>query len=245
MYSRYIDTVTRAVVSNDLSWFKSDPAYREILEHCSLHFGRIYYDILRTQYKLSDDTIFQFCALNDRVGNPVRYSIGTLEQPVSPASLLYLQHAMRTIDHMQSLSLDQVDIVEVGCGYGGFVLALSYVSKLRNLAIRSYACVDLDDPLQLQSLYLSKFDLPFPVSFHSASTYGRNVEGQNLFFVSIYCFSEIERAHQTGYIQTLLPKTSHGLLIWNHIPLFEFGKPILLAEPETPCTGPGNLLVLF
>lgn len=245
MYDRYIEFVRRVVASGDLSSFKSNPIYREILEHCSPEFGRTYYQLLRDQYGLSDDVILEFCRLNDRLGSPVKYALGTLDVPVSPASLLYLQHAMRTMDHLQFLQLQDVDIVEVGCGYGGYGLALNYVSKIRNVRIRSYNCVDLDEPKGLQELYLNHHELSFPVYFHSASTYGQSVSGSNLFFVSIYCFSEIEKRHQLGYIEHLLPKTNHGFLIWNHVPLFEFGKYVMLAEPEVPRTGPGNLLVLF
>jgi hypothetical protein len=245
MYAKYVEFVERTVGSGDLSSFKSSPIYREILEHCSPEFGRTYYSMLRNQYGLSDETILAFCNLNDKVGSPVKYTIGNLSTPVSPASLLYLQHAMRTLDHMESLQLNDVDIVEVGCGYGGYAYALDYTSKLRGIRIRSYNCVDLDGPLRLQELYTNQCNLSFPIQFHSASTYGKNISGTNLFFVSIYCFSEIEKQHQLGYIQHLLPKTTHGLLLWNHIPLFQFGKQYTLVEPETPCTGPGNLLVLF
>lgn len=245
MYKRYTDLVHRVVTSGDISTFKSEPAYREILEHCSPQFGRVYYDLLRTTYGLSDDTISTFCTMNDQIGSPVRHSIGNLKTPVSPASLLYLYHAMITLDHLVSRAMNRHDIVEVGCGYGGLILALDYASKLRSIPIHSYACVDLDAPLRLQSLYLSSFDISFPITFHSATTYGGTVPGRSLFLVSIYCFSEIEREHQRGYIRTLFPNVSHGLLLWNHVPLFDFGKPILLAEPEVPCTGPGNLLVLF
>jgi hypothetical protein len=245
MYTKYIDFVEKTVTGGDLSSFKSSDIYRDILEHCSPKFGNMYYEMLRNQYGLSNETILTFCSLNDKLGSPIKYTIGSLPNPVSPASLLYLHHAMRTLDHIESLGLDDIDIVEVGCGYGGYAFALDYVSKLRGISIQSYSCIDLDAPLKLQELYINQCNLSFPVYFHSASTYGKNVTGNNLFFVSIYCFSEIEKHHQIGYIRSLLHKTPHGLLIWNHVPLFDIEKQLILVESETPCTGPGNLLVLF
>lgn len=245
MYDLYIRFLREVITKGDISTFKSNTAYREILEHCSVKFGIQYYNLLQTRYGLSNETIEAFCTLNDSVGTPIKHKIGSLNTTVSPASLLYLYHAMITLDHLLSVNVQSNDIVEVGCGYGGYIVAIDFASKLRNIAVRNYTCVDLDEPIELQKLYLRRFNISFPVEFHSASTYGKNIYGENLFLVSIYCFSEIEKLHQIGYIKNLFPKISHGIMIWNHVPIFDFGKKPILIETETPCTGPGNKLVLF
>jgi hypothetical protein len=245
MYTEYIKFVDSITASGDISSFKSNPIYREILEHVSPEIGHMYYTILKNRYLLSDDAIRSFCQRNDSVGTPIKYTIATLAIPVSPTSLRYLEHAMRTIDHIQSLSIDNVDIVEVGCGYGGYALALDYASRIRNILIRSYTFIDLDEPLRLQARYIDTFEVSFPVRFHSASTYGADIREGSMFLISMYCFSEIDKVHQIGYLKHLFPKIHHGILMWNHISLFDFGKPVILAEPEIPLTGPGNLVVLF
>lgn len=246
IYDSYISYVNSVVSSKDLSNFKSNKIYRGILEHCSQEFGKQFYSILRNEYNITDHTIEIFCSMNDSIGDPLKYKIGTLRMLVSPASVLYLQHASMTLRHMRSLNLSSVHMVEVGCGYGGYLLAMDYLSREYGIRIESYTCIDLDPVSNLQSMYLSNFKLSFPVTFQSASTYGKNVsEVSNLFFVSIYCFSEVSRSHQLGYMEHLIPKTSHGLIIWNMSPFFDIGKSILYKEPEVPCTGPGNLLVLF
>jgi hypothetical protein len=244
-YTRYIDNVEKVVASGRIDGFKSHSNYNYVLEHCSPKFGEDYYKLLRSTHNLSDDQIAVYCKINDRIGGSALASIGTLPFPVSPTSVGYLRHASLTIDHMISLNLNDVNVVEIGCGYGGYLLALDYASKLRGIRIQSYTCIDLDAPLRLQELYLSRHNVSFDVSFVSASTYGQNVRKDNLFFVSIYCFSEISPDHQRGYMTHLIPRVSHGLIMWNHVDLFNFGKPLVSANPEVPLTGHYNRLVLF
>jgi hypothetical protein len=245
MYTHYIQHVKNIVNLNNLTTFKSNAAYREILEHCSQAFGNQYYDILRNEFGMTNDVILNFCQKNDAIGNPVKCTIGELSVPVSPASVLYMQHAALTLNHIQELGLSRVNIVEVGCGYGGYLLALDYLSAMYDIHIESYTCIDLDVVCKLQMQYLSNFEVSFPVHFQDASEYGKSVKADNLFFVSIYCFSEIDRIHQQGYLTHLIPKASHGLMIWNMKPFFDIGKEIVYKGDERPYTGPGNLLVLF
>lgn len=245
MYAPYADYVRSIVSTRDISTFKSNPKYTYMLEHVLPSSGKEYYTILRNDYSLSDETISSFCTKNDAIGSPIRCMIGSLPHPVSPTSLRYLVHASTILDHLVSHTNDTRDIVELGCGYGGLALALDFVSTLRSIPISSYTCVDLDAPLALQKLYLQNFTLSFPIDFHSASTYGAGITKQNMFFVSMYCFSEIETEHQIGYIRRLLPKVSHGVMLWNMIPVFDFGKTITCIDTERPLTAVGNKIVLF
>ena len=198
-----------------------------------------YYTLLRERYSLTDQEIETFCDMNDLLGSPIKYMMGPIH--ASPASMLYLYHANQILDRLDN----DVDIVEVGCGYGGLILALEYASKRRHRKIRSYTCIDLDAPLRLQEMYLQHFSLSFPVWFHLASTYGMHIPKRNMFLVSIYCFSEIDKEHQIRYMKHLFPKVDHGFILWNHVQLFDFGKPVQSVQPENPRTGPGNLMVFF
>jgi len=207
--------------------------------------GLQYYNVLRTTHNINRNIIEDFCSQNDKIGSPVKYSISDMSFPVSPTSLRYIDHAVKTLNHIQSIGLNSVNIVEVGCGYGGLLLAIDYMSKLRGITIASYSCVDIDSVTSLQELYLSNYNLSFPVTFHSASTFGNSVAGNNLFLVSMYCFSEIEPENQKGYIKNLIPHVKNGIFMWNHCDVFDFGKPILSIQDEQPLTGRNNKLVLF
>jgi hypothetical protein len=245
MYQHYIDYVESIVKSNHLDNFKSNNIYRDILEHVSHSIGEEYYRLLITKHNLDKNLIEKFCLENDKLGSPVKYVIGDLSFPVSPTSLRYLDHAVHTLNYIQTLKLQTVNIVEIGCGYGGLLLALDYMSKLYGITINSYSCIDIDVVTKLQSLYISNYDISFPVTFHSASTFGHSVKNDNLFLISMYCFSEIETVNQQRYIETIMKRISNGIIMWNHCDIFDFGKKIISIEDEKPLTGHNNKLVLF
>jgi hypothetical protein len=135
-------------------------------------------------------------------------------------------------------------MVEVGGGYGGLFLALQYFAQKEGVEITNYSLIDLKEAVELQKKYLSKHTVTIPLSFHDASTFGKDVEGNDLFFISNYSFSEISVILQQRYIEHLLPKCSHGFLTWNMIDLYDFGKNVTYTE-EIPQTGYTNKFVFF
>lgn len=205
-----------------------------MLEHVSPIDGYEYLNLLLTECSMTAETIYHFCRQNDSIGKPNMVQYPTLAGPVSPTSLRYLYHAHLILQHMP----DNQHIVEIGCGYGGLCLAINALSKNYQKRVLSYACIDLDPAIQLQNAYLSKCSLDYPVTYHSASTYGNTLDKENKYFlISNYCFSEIAAHHQKQYIEHLFPLVDSGFFVWNHIPLYNFGKPIVRIEQERPLTG--------
>lgn len=235
MYSQYENFLK---TMDSLANFKQNSNYTYVLEHVSKPQGEEYYNLLKDIY--SDDVIQVFCNVNDSIGNPVRHLINRIV--TSPTSLRYLYHAHLILKHFGNQP--EVNIVEVGGGYGGLCLAIDYLSKYMNKNIHSYHIIDLDPAINLQKIYLKKYTLSFEVTFSSASDYGKELKRDDYCLISNYCFSEIEKHHQENYITCLFPKVSCGFLIWNHIPLYDFGKKVNV-ENEIPLTGPGNLFVFF
>lgn len=176
--------------------------------------------------------------MNDFFGNPNKSTIQN--KFISPTSLRYLYHAYLILSYISK----PVTIVEVGCGYGGLCLAINYLSKILNKQVLEYHCIDLKSVINLQQKYLSQFDLTFKVNFHFSDTFGRDVQGENLFLISNYCFSEISNENQQLYIKTLFPKITNGFIVWNFIPLYDFSKSYNV-EHERPLTGSGNKFVYF
>lgn len=222
---------------NDVSNFKNDYRYTYVLEHVSQEQGNEYYKLLKYECNLTDNIIWEFCELNDSIGNPNKYVING--KNVSPTSLRYLYHAYTAITYFGQPNLK---IVELGCGYGGLCLAINYLSSFLNVTIESYDLIDLDNAIRIQKIYLKNFQLKFTPVFHSSSTYGKDTSGNLL--ISSYCFSEIDKEHQVKYLEVLFPKLSKGFITWNHIPLYDIGKNVT-SIVEKPLTGPGNLFVFF
>jgi len=67
----------------------------------------------------------------------------------------------------------------------------------------------------------------FPINYINALNYGENINIDNGFLISCYAFSEIERKHQTNYINKLFKKINHGFFAWNFINVYDFGKRII------------------
>ncbi len=243
-YSPYVNYVRHILTSGDLSGFKSHQDYTYMLEHVSEEQGRSYLDLVRSKTAIKQEDIQAFCALNDRTGSPNMASFGNFS--ASPTSLRYIWHAHTILSWFQTFEKSKtgIDIVEVGGGYGGLCLAVSYFAAQYGVSISSYTIVDIKEPNMLQAVYLSKHALQFPVHFEDAAAFGANIQKTGLFLISNYCFSEVAYEVQKQYIDTLFPKVSHGFLAWNMIPVYHFGFDMRIEE-ETPNTGPYNKFIFF
>jgi hypothetical protein len=182
--------------------------------------------------------IIRFCQENDKYGGGEKYDFGFIV--TSPSNFRYILHAHLIFTHIKSNNMNDVNIVEVGCGYGGLCLAIHLFSNLYNINILSYNLVDLPDMINLQKIYLSNFNIN-NLKFHNAYDY--NIEN-NLFLISNYCFSEISDDNQKQYIQKLFPKVIHGFMAWNFIPVYNFGFECKVVD-EYPLTGCYNKYIFF
>jgi hypothetical protein len=237
MYQAYCGYIRSIVESKDVSSFKGNSAYQGILEHVSSELGHKYLETIVRLHGITRDNIVSFCKRNDAIGSPKLVSIDGML--VSPSSLRYICHALLILSHCVRVKNLTPSIVEVGCGYGGLALAIDSFSSMFGVTVKSYTMIDLDDPLRLQTLYLSNHTCSFPVYFESASTYGSNIKGNDNFLVSNYCFSEVHPQIQQNYLRTLFPKCRNGFLLWNHVKIFDIGKKVLI-EQEVPLTCPTN-----
>ena len=235
-YGRYERYVSHILSQDNLNSFKTHPDYTYMLEHVSFEQGTLYKAYIEKDTTLSSDDIRQFCMLNDSVGSPSRmmFDGGLI---CSPTSLRYIWQAYIILTYFKRLTGDEpIDIVELGGGYGGLCLAIHTFAPHLQVNIRSYTIIDLDAPNRLQEKYLAGFPMTFPVSFARANTHGASISGTSNYFISNYCFSEIDNENQNKYIQTLFPKIIHGFMAWNHIPIYNFGFAIKDTD-EVPNTG--------
>lgn len=224
--------------------FKTQPSYANMLQHNDYHMGLNYLANINKFFSVPQDSICKFTKSIDEIGGAVCHHYGN-GLYCSNISLRYVFQSLLILQYMsKELKLKEVSIVEVGCGYGGLMLALRFFSNLFNIKIKSYSMIDLDGPSYIQEYFLSHFSIEFPVSFVNSETYGKFIEGDDLFLISNYCFSEIGYENQKKYIEHLFPKCSHGFFAWNAIDLYDFGKNYRYEE-EYPKTSPKNKYVYF
>lgn len=234
-YSSYEDSINNILKSGDITKFKGSSHYTAILEHTSLELGIKYLECIRKHFDLSDDEVLAYCRKNDSIGSPRLESVNGLL--VSPSSLRYIFHSLKILEYCRSLGLNELKFVEVGAGYGGLILALNHFASRYDIKILEYHCIDLQWPLKLQQKYISYHTLEFHVIPHINYKFGSDIHESNYFLISNYCFSEIDKLYQEKYISHLFPKTDHGFLTWNHIPIYDIGKKITV-ELEYPLTCP-------
>jgi hypothetical protein len=243
-YTKYLE-FTKTASENSLVFetFKQNTFYKEILEHVTFTQGAQYLALIWHFFKLSDQELEEFCALNDRYGSPQLFEYSSTLK-CSPTSLRYIFHSLLILHYIRDLQLKEVSIVEVGCGYGGLFLAIQHFAKKVGITLKQYRLIDLPEVVSLQKTYLSKHTSQTPTAFYDATRYGSEIQETDLFFISNYCFSEISDANRRGYIEHLLPKCSHGFIAWNMIDLFDFGKKYI-EGPELPRTGDKNKFIYF
>ena len=243
MYTNYYQFISSIIENNALLDFKSNNHYQAILEHVSFEQGQNYLDIIINTTNLNINDIVEYCTLNDKIGGGNKYNYGFIT--TSPTNFRYIFHSYLILKYMNKLNLNNINIVEIGGGYGGLCLALNIFCTHYNIIINSYSLVDLPIVSSLQKKYLDNHSLKFPYNTYSAFNYGQEIENtNNTFLISNYSFSEISKEYQSNYIKLLFPKIQHGFMVWNHIPLYYFGFNYT-DEPEYPSTAGSNKYVYF
>ena len=131
--------------------FKRDIGIKEIIESVGLNYGIIYLDnILKYQdINIDWDDIKK---LND-IGNPENnsFTINGKNYELSPTTLRYVQFSLDILKHMKNKNIKEVDIVEIGGGYGGQACLLYLLAD--TVKINSYTILDLPEVNILQNKF--------------------------------------------------------------------------------------------
>jgi hypothetical protein len=219
---------------SNLNDFKYSKIFQEILEHVNYEQGIEYLKLIKEKTNITNEQIFAFCEINDKIGGGDKLDFKLIK--TSPSNFRYIFHSYLILNHIKNLGINNIDIVEIGGGYGGLCLAMNFFSNMFNIVINKYNIIDLPPVKNLQQAYLSQHKLNFSLQTHNAFEYGSNVEEKNVFLISNYSFSEISDENQKNYIKTLFPKVKHGFFTWNFIPVYDFGFEYT-EEVEYPMTG--------
>ena len=243
----YPEMVRRAALRSKLfENFKSDPVYRQILEHVSEEQGSRYIEHIEAMWPQLLKDIERY-KVNDLVGNPIRYVYPQIGK-ISPTTLRYLKVACDLRELFGNL--DGMNIAEIGIGYGGQFLLADRLWKLGSSTL-----FDLDPVLQLANRYLESHMVQ---SVYKPTTLNRFDARLKQFDLAIsnYAFSELPKALQQGYIDKVLSKSRRGYMTMNsgkttgdgrHMTIEELREhfPALKVLAEEPLTCADNYIVVW
>ena len=176
--------------------------------------------------------------VNDKYGLPtiVDYAFGS----ISPSTLRYI----KILSDLSQFNLEDIDIVEIGGGYGGQYTVLRQYAKPK-----SYTFVDLPEVLKLQKKYIEKNNLD-DIELHF-------YDSDNLpsctcdLVISNYAISECDTEIQDIYISKIIKNSKRGYMIHNKFRGYDIDTFIDLStkkvqitdeKPQTNLHGKNSLL---
>ena len=243
-FTGYLSTL----LSKDLRTcnFKSNDNFTYMLEHCTKTHGDNYLHEIMTRFpaffKEHKDYLITLSHINDLYGDTKKETIDHFTR-CSPSNLRYIFQSILIFTHMNECNLTEVDIIEIGGGYGGLCFYIYNMAELFNIKVKSYTIFDLLEPALFQKKYLNLYNIHVN---HETLSNIKNVK-PNSFLISNYAFSELSIELQNEYTEKVLnPYTSHGFLAWNWKIYYEFIKnKSITKEVEYPLTDIYNYYVKF
>ena len=221
--------------------FRRCKEYKAILEHVSSSLGKEYLSILNTR---GISAIKIKSLLDGVIGQPSRFWYQRIGM-ASPTELRYL----KIVSDLQEIlgNLDDFKIVEVGIGFGGQCATISRCSNLK-----SYDLVDLEEVLNLASVYLAKRKISTKINL--CTDLLPTIPEYDL-FISNYALSELKVEFQEHYLEKFIKHSKRGYVIYNHITPKDFKTltaeefaeriPNSIIVNEKPSTHPGNKLIIW
>ena len=221
--------------------FRSEPRYREILEHVGTTLGGRYLQRVY-QSTVPESRLREICD-TDAVGSPPLHAY-PIVGPASPTTLRYLSVLADLHSHFGPL--DGWDVLEIGVGYGGQCRVASLIDQPR-----SWTLVDLPEVILLAQRFLRESGVSTQAEAVSAfDTSGRSSD----LLISNYAFSELRREVQEDYYYRFVSVARRGYVTFNSVTPKGFhsisakafaqrvGGAVL---PEKPRSYPGNKVVVW
>ena len=223
--------------------FKQYPAFTKILEHTSEANGHKFANQIGTTYKeYAKKLDWNKLIENDTVGSPHVIPFYELREHLnleffyfSPSTIHYIYTGLDII-HTVLKDRKEINILEIGGGYGGQCKILHDMCDMLGVKINRYGIVDLEYVSKLQNKYLSSLG-------HQNIEYYEyeNIEDIDVFkeydvLISVYGLGEFELDVQNYYVDIIVKHMKDYYIIWNTQEINNFFKNDKIVD-ETPQTG--------
>jgi len=225
--------------------FRRHPDCRQVCEGLYNFTGARYLLEIKNTFPFLLQCMSDFAA-GDTVGNPqsYHYNINKRQIDISPTTLRYI----KVLADLMGIfgSLNDMDIVEIGSGYGG---QCKIINDIQNPI--SYTLIDLPDVLALSEKYLK---------LHNVENFKlRDIDDTSSLkydlCISNYAFTEVGRNYQDIYSEKIIRMSTRGYITCNFLgERVEEGalskEDILLLHdgkfmPEKPKTGVNNIIYIW
>jgi hypothetical protein len=234
-YSKYIECIDKAIAHETLfNQFRSNLDYTWVVETVNKPNGLVCLNEVQKNTPELLTHLPKFCT-SEKQGGPEVCYYEDFDIYISPTTCRYIKILSDMV--MRFGSLDGLDIVEVGGGYGGQCKIIHDMFKPK-----SYTIVDINSALRLAVKFLERFKvkiIPRAVTDDTIVPYD--------LFISNYAFTEFDKPYQHFYDKHILQPSRMGYMICNFIgqrtePAYSITDIIKLkadgkAFPEVPNSG--------
>jgi hypothetical protein len=231
--------------SNDYGFFNNfrrNPIYNQILEHVTEEQGKEYLQIISNDPDIvaSIDEFKQ----NDSHGNPRMTNYPQIGM-ISPTTLRYIKVLYDL--KMQHQTLDNLDVCEIGVGYGGQCRVVNAYYRPA-----TYCLIDIQPALALTQRYLDNYILHSLLDYKTMNELGKR---EYDIVISNYAFTELPRSIQDIYLHKVILNSKRGYITYNEITPKGFNSykrdelaamiPGSMITEEKPLTNPKNCLIVW
>ena len=119
--------------------FKSNDKYTYMLEHVNEHQGNQYLHFIKTKfeefYNTHSSFLKEICSINDKYGKTQKLNFNSFMK-CSPTNLRYILHSLLSLEYMKEKNLSEVNIIEIGGGYGGLCFFMCKIAPLYNITFK-------------------------------------------------------------------------------------------------------------
>lgn len=224
-FSYYPEFCLKAALDfREFKTFRRHPKYTGVVETVSKNLAQEYLDIIKKKYCLKNNEILEIIEPLQNLGMPKKFFLKGFDTPLSALALRYLMVGLNINEKIKNY--DGIDIVEIGCGFGGQALILNKLLK-----IKSYTFIDIwqVNILIKRFLHDSFFDKPYSLlTLNDLKSENKNWD----LLISNYAFSELPLKIQKIYFENVISKSKEGYMLMNSGEKGEFGRVKNFSKQE-------------
>jgi len=223
-YKNHLELIKKNLKLNKYKWyFKSHKYYTEVLENIGTYYGELYIKEIIHKFKnlfiTHKKLLIKLCNKNDIYGSPRKKEFKNFIT-TSPTNLRYILFSLLILTFINNNKLNNLDIIEIGGGYGGLAFFLYNLAPIFKIKLNSYTIFDLPDVSKLQKQYLKALNLKKNMYYYQLNNF-KNLK-TNSFLISTYAFTELPLSIRTEYKNKIFKYISYGYIVWNFIPIYNF-----------------------